>query len=62
MVLSELKDKLKTLDEITLLEVLNVNSELLVERFDDLIEEDFEQLARQFQEEAGDTDEQETTD
>lgn len=59
MVLSELKDKLKTLDETTLLEVLQINAELLVEQFSDLIEENFEELTRQFpDEDTGEQDEE----
>ena len=35
----DVRDRLKNLDEITLLEVLNVSSEDIVERFADRIEE-----------------------
>ena len=38
LVLSELLEKLKRLDEISLLELLEINSEDLVERFFDKIE------------------------
>lgn len=34
----EVKERLKKLDEVTLLEVLDISSEDLVERFEDLIE------------------------
>jgi len=40
----EIKERLKRLDEVTLLEVLNISSEDLVERFDDLIESKQEEL------------------
>jgi hypothetical protein len=40
----EIMDKLKMLDEITLLEVLNITSEDLVERFADVIEEKADSL------------------
>jgi hypothetical protein len=40
----DLKDRLKHLDEVTLLEVLNISSEDLVERFSDFIEDRFDQL------------------
>lgn len=40
----ELKDRLKRLDETTLLEVLNISSEEIVDRFEDLIEERYEEL------------------
>ena len=37
LTLEEIKDRLRRIDEITLLEVLNLNSEDLVERFEDRI-------------------------
>jgi len=40
----ELKERLKLLDETTLLEVLDISSEDLVERFGDLIEDRYEEL------------------
>jgi len=40
----EIKERLKRLDEVTLLEVLNISSEELVERFDDIIEDKQEEL------------------
>ena len=42
--LEELKDKLKTLDEVLLMELLEVSSEDLVEQFSDRIEERMEKL------------------
>ena len=42
-------EQLKQLDEITLLELLNVNSEDLVDRFQDLIENDPDKYARELQ-------------
>lgn len=42
----ELKDKLKWLDEVTLLELLDITSEDIVERFYDVIEEKQEKLKR----------------
>ena len=47
----EVKERLKRLDEITLLEVLNLNSEVIVDRFEDIIEDNIETLAREFEEE-----------
>lgn len=38
----EVKERLKSLDEITLLELLELSSEDLVDRFDDIIEDNFE--------------------
>lgn len=40
----DIKEKLKLLDEITLLEMLNIHSEDLVERFSDLIEDNADHL------------------
>ena len=40
----ELKDKLKMLDEITLMELLSLTAEDLVDRFDDIIEEKYDTL------------------
>lgn len=50
LTLPELQDKLKEIDEVTLLEQLNVTSEDLVERFVDVIEDRFEQLSFDFEE------------
>ena len=48
---TELKDKLKQIDEISLLEILDVSSEDLVERFSDLIELKYDELIQEFPEE-----------
>lgn len=37
LTLEEIKEKLKQLDEIILLELLNISSDQIVERFEDLI-------------------------
>lgn len=42
----ELKEKLTMLDEVTLLEILNISSEDLVERFEDIVEDKQEKLER----------------
>lgn len=42
--LEELKEKLKSLDEVLLMELLEVSSEDLVEQFSDRIEEHMEKL------------------
>lgn len=47
--LVDLYDKLKLQDEITLLELLEITSEELVERFTDIIEEKYEELAEDFE-------------
>lgn len=44
LTLCDLSEKLKRLDEITLLEVLNITSEDIVERFQDFIEEQADKL------------------
>jgi predicted HTH domain antitoxin len=48
LTLPELCDKLKDIDEVTLLELLNINSEQLVELAIDLIEEKADALERLF--------------
>ena len=42
--LQEVKDKLKEKDQADLIDVLGISSEDLVERFDDLIEENLTEL------------------
>ena len=42
LTLEEVKERLKRLDEITLLELLDVDSEQLVETYSDIIEEHIE--------------------
>jgi TusA-related sulfurtransferase len=49
--LKELKERLARLDEVTLLEVLDISSEDLVERFEDFIEEHAEYLTDDLEEE-----------
>ena len=44
LTLVELRERLKSLDEVSLLELLNISSEDLVKAFPDLIEENFEYL------------------
>jgi len=50
LTLEDLKDKLKQLDEVTLLELLEVTSEDLVDRFSDLIEKKQDTLENDFDE------------
>ena len=47
--LGDMMLQLKQLDEITLMELLNINSEDLVDRFQDLIENDPDKYARELQ-------------
>ncbi len=51
----DLFEKLKRLDEISLLEILNITAEELVDRFEDRIEAMFDQLV----DELDDTEEEE---
>ena len=51
----ELKERLKQLDELTLLDLLGVTSEELVEKFEDTIEEDFDYYYEQVKEESDST-------
>lgn len=47
LTLNDVKERLSKYDEVTLLEVLDVSSEELVDRFEDLIEEHYEELAEE---------------
>jgi hypothetical protein len=44
LTLEEIKERLKRWDEITLVEELSLRSEDIVERFDDIIEDQIERL------------------
>jgi len=46
----EIKERLMQLDEVLLLEVLNINSEDLIERFDDFIEDRLDELEEELEE------------
>ena len=56
--LFEIMEELKTIDEITLLERLEISSEDLVERFFDRIEDLYEELAEEFKPESTYQDEE----
>lgn len=45
----ELKEKLSMLDEITLLEILNIHSDEIVERFEDYVEDNQDKLMKEVQ-------------
>lgn len=47
LLLHEIKERLKELDEITLLELLDITSEDLVEMFGDVIEEKADRLEKE---------------
>ena len=50
LLISELQEKLKSqFDEITLLELLDISSEDIVERFSDLIEENYDKLIKEIE-------------
>ena len=49
LTIRDLCDKLKRLDEVTLLEVLDISSEEIVERFVDLVEDRFEYLVQELE-------------
>jgi len=50
LLLNEIMEKLKQFDEVTILECLNIDSEMLVERFADLIEEKYPIFNEEFEE------------
>ena len=47
LTIHDLKDRLKQINEIYLLELLEISSEDLVERFIDLIEDNFDKLEKE---------------
>lgn len=51
MTISELFDKLKELDELSILEILNLSSEEIVDRFQDEIEDKYDELSVKFEDE-----------
>lgn len=54
LTLTELLTKLKQVDEVSLLEILDISSEELVERFSDLIEDNYDTLVQDFEAEESD--------
>lgn len=51
LTINDVKDRMKHLDEITLLEILDITSEELVENFTDKIEDRFDELAEELADE-----------
>lgn len=47
LTLVDVKERLAHYDEVTLLEVLDISSEDLLDRFEDFIEEQYEELAEE---------------
>lgn len=47
LTIPEIMDRLKQLDEVTLLELLGITSEDIVNRFDDIVEDRVELLTKQ---------------
>ena len=47
LTIHDLKDRIKQINEIDLLELLEISSEDLVERFIDLIEDNFDKLEKE---------------
>lgn len=56
LLLVDIFDRLKLLDEITLLEILGITSEDLVERFQDIIEDKADELEEELEDEDPSTD------
>lgn len=54
--LAEIKEQLKQLDEVTLLELLGISAEDLVDRFNDVIEEDPDKFNYELNQFFGDED------
>lgn len=51
LTLTDLLQKLKQIDEVSLLEILDINSEDIVNRFTDVIEEKYDELYPDFADE-----------
>jgi hypothetical protein len=49
LTLVEIMERLKMIDETSLLEILDIHSDEIVERFADKIEERYDSLAEEFQ-------------
>jgi len=47
----DIRKRLKRVDEVSLLEILEISSEDLVDRFEDKIEEKIDDLAQEFEDE-----------
>lgn len=54
LTIPEISERLKRVDEVSLLEVLNISSEDIVERFQDVIEEHADELERELEDELDD--------
>ncbi len=54
LTLSDVINHLKRIDEISLLEILEISSEDIVDRFQDKIEEKYDSLKEDFEEESED--------
>jgi molybdopterin converting factor small subunit len=54
--IEELKEKLKLIDEVTLLEVLEINSHQIVEAFEDKIIEQYDALAEDLEDDTSSWD------
>jgi hypothetical protein len=50
LTLEEVKERLKLVDEVSLLEILNLGSDTLVEHFSDLIEDNLEAIIKTLEE------------
>lgn len=51
LTINELFDRLKELDELSILEILNISSEEIIQRFQDEIEDHFDTLVLKFENE-----------
>ena len=51
LTIHDLFERLKELDELSILEILNLTSEQLIDRFQDEIEDKFDTLIEQFEDE-----------
>jgi hypothetical protein len=54
LTLQDLIEKLKQIDEISLLEILEITSEDITNRFEDYIEDKYDQLVSEFEDQESD--------
>jgi hypothetical protein len=60
LTIRDMIDRLRLLDEVTLLEVLNLSSEEIVDRFEDVIEDRFDTLLPIVDDDDQETEDEET--
>ena len=60
LTLTDVIERLKKIDEVSLLEILNISSEDILDRFGDYVEDQYEILLEELEEESEDSNTSET--